>query len=1244
MKEQQTQQPQMSQQQSQMSQPSQQLSQQQMQEQLQAALDRLLLANDPAAGQWLGAFQQSQEAWQVTHSILASAASLLASSSSSQPPQGMSPSANALILFAAQTLRSKVQLQLSALDSSARAALLSALFSLFQSFCCAPNQHQVLLQICASISALLLQSPGTAADLEARLAAAMSAAEGGGGGGGVGGVLGGVVELLGAVGDECTDEQRWSVGVVTLQRKHVFCLELLSHSKFVALLLQRASSLSLSALSQSQTTPASAASGPVAAVDPSAALSLLHKTLRCLFAWVRIGFLTDLLAADTWQSHVLPLVELAVDSLQEPCLCEVAAEVVGEMASRHEPLLPAITPRLLSCFSQAAAAHPDAFPPLASAASNPSSSAAGVSGSGGSSSSGVDEEERERLVAAFASAIADVGLASPAHVVLSPQLRDPFAAAALRCASVHSSDHRIAISLLPLWSGLSEFLSARVNSSSSSTTPPLTPQDAAAVQAILLAALPVCLSHAKLSTVVPGGAMGDEGDEEEQAEAEAAAEDYREQLEESLVDVMRAVGAGNYLSTVAPLLLSSALPNPQQLLADMPAVELQLFASQAAGQVADSDRPEDVAWACQVLSAVAYIASGVAESAQSSIPPRLQPWVHRAIAANVLAYLSFLPRVPSIVPALLQSLAHGLVPPTSQGASAAGARQAATRSSNSSRASEQATSACAAALCALCEAHNTSASTAAAAASASLNEGLVAQLVAVGENLHLSRLQPKQEADVITAVASAVSSLPPAHQLLALQRLLHPVLAALQALEQQPSSRSLCEAAACSFTRLALLLEHIRLPSPETQRLDSQLLQCLQQLPPSLQSPELQQQAGAQPGAQPGADRTRGGEGSGAIQAFLLAACWPHLQFLLSLPSSSSSSASAPSLDRDALTTAVAAAARCLSPLATLSGPAFLPYTNPALSSLQTAFSTAGPPPSPLSLSACPSILRAAESLLSLQAHATADHLQVSADQLQLSASLATSALVSFVSAPACTALKSPKGAEQHPDITEALLHFASSLLSLVPPSHLASDSSSPVLPPLAHLLEVAARGCTAAHRGVSSSSFSFISALMTAATQQASSPSLQSQPQSQSQQVAPLVQLCTAHGPLLSHALVAALLGPNAVSRVQKCVTLLQQLFHVCCCAAQGATPGATAAQAAAQAALAPMHQWLVAALSSLPPGFLKAGEAEAILPAWLTQLASAPPALTPSANEGERGNTRMLRRLLRSFADSHRHTAVGA
>ncbi|CAI7841715.1 unnamed protein product [Closterium sp. NIES-54] len=220
------QQQQMSQQQSQMSQPS----QQQMQEQLQAALDRLLLANDPAAGQWLGAFQQSQEAWQVTHSILASAASLLASSSS-QTPQGMSPSANALILFAAQTLRSKIQLQLSALDSSARAALLSALFSLFQSFCCVPNQHQVLLQICASISALLLQSPGTAADLEARLAAATSAAEGGGGGGGEGGagnvwgMMGGVVELLGAVGDECTDEQRWSVGVVTLQRKHVFSME-----------------------------------------------------------------------------------------------------------------------------------------------------------------------------------------------------------------------------------------------------------------------------------------------------------------------------------------------------------------------------------------------------------------------------------------------------------------------------------------------------------------------------------------------------------------------------------------------------------------------------------------------------------------------------------------------------------------------------------------------------------------------------------------------------------------------------------------------------------------------------------------------------------------------------------------------------------------------------------------------------------------------------------------------------------
>ncbi|CAI7768227.1 unnamed protein product [Closterium sp. NIES-54] len=80
----------------------------------------------------------------------------------------------------------------------------------------------------------------------------------------------------------------------------------------------------------------------------------------------------------------------------------------------------------------------------------------------------------------------------------------------------------------------------------------------------------------------------------------------------------------------------------------------------------------------------------------------------------------------------------------------------------------------------------------------------------------------------------------------------------------------------------------------------------------------------------------------------------------------------------------------------------------------------------------------------------------------------------------------------------------------------------------------------------------------------------------------------------------------------------------------------------------LASCHPTLVFAilsqLSSLPPGFLRAGEAEAVLPAWLTQLASSPPPLTGSSSEAEWGNTRMLRRLLRSFADSHRHTAVGA
>ncbi|CAI7843402.1 unnamed protein product, partial [Closterium sp. NIES-53] len=77
-----------------------------------------------------------------------------------------------------------------------------------------------------------------------------------------------------------------------------------------------------------------------------------------------------------------------------------------------QPLLPAITPRLLSSFSQAATTHPDAFPPLASPPSNATAAslpASTLSSAAGKSS--MDEEERERLVAAFASAIADLGLA-----------------------------------------------------------------------------------------------------------------------------------------------------------------------------------------------------------------------------------------------------------------------------------------------------------------------------------------------------------------------------------------------------------------------------------------------------------------------------------------------------------------------------------------------------------------------------------------------------------------------------------------------------------------------------------------------------------------------------------------------------------------------------------------------------------------------------------------------------------------
>ncbi|XP_052490130.1 uncharacterized protein LOC105790397 isoform X3 [Gossypium raimondii] len=237
-----------------------------------------------------------------------------------------------------------------------------------------------------------------------------------------------------------------------------------------------------------------------------------------------------------------------------------------------------------------------------------------------------------------------------------------------------------------------------------------------------------------------------------------------------------------------------------------------------------------------------------------------------------------------------------------------------------------------------------------------------------------------------------------------------------------------------------------------------------------------------------------------------------------------------------------------------------------------------------------------------------------------------------FTRASSVRALNSSYVCDQEPDLVEAYTNFASTFVR---------SSRKEVLAASGALLEIsfqkAAICCTAMHRGAALAAMSYLSCFLEVGL----ASLLESMTFSPEGSFgATSIQVISHSGEGLVSNIVYALLGVSAMSRVHKCATILQQLAAFCCLSERTTWKTVLSWEF--------LHSWLQAAVQALPADYLKQGEAETLVPVWLKALAGAASDYLESKSSNGRTSDygymqgkggRMLKRVIREFADSHRN-----
>ncbi|XP_059669896.1 transportin MOS14 isoform X3 [Cornus florida] len=237
----------------------------------------------------------------------------------------------------------------------------------------------------------------------------------------------------------------------------------------------------------------------------------------------------------------------------------------------------------------------------------------------------------------------------------------------------------------------------------------------------------------------------------------------------------------------------------------------------------------------------------------------------------------------------------------------------------------------------------------------------------------------------------------------------------------------------------------------------------------------------------------------------------------------------------------------------------------------------------------------------------------------------------SFTYAASIMAINSSYICDQEPDLVEAYSNFASAFVRDTPKEVLAASGS---------LLEVsfqkAAICCTAMHRGAALAAMSYMSCFLEVGL----TSLLQSMTCiSEGSFNAVVIQVISHGGEGLVSNLVYALLGVSAMSRVHKSATILQQLAAICSLTERTTWKAILCWES--------LHGWVHYAVQTLPVDYLKQGEVESLVPVWLKSLAEAATDYLESRSCGGKCNHghmqgkggRILKRLVREFADSHRN-----
>ncbi|KAI4375430.1 hypothetical protein MLD38_013296 [Melastoma candidum] len=235
-----------------------------------------------------------------------------------------------------------------------------------------------------------------------------------------------------------------------------------------------------------------------------------------------------------------------------------------------------------------------------------------------------------------------------------------------------------------------------------------------------------------------------------------------------------------------------------------------------------------------------------------------------------------------------------------------------------------------------------------------------------------------------------------------------------------------------------------------------------------------------------------------------------------------------------------------------------------------------------------------------------------------------------FTRAESVMSLNSSYVCDQEPDLVEAYMNFATTFIRGTRKEVLAMSGSS-----LEVSFQKAAICSTAMHRGAALAAMSYLSNFLEVGL----TSFLETTNTIEGSFSAIVIQVSSNCGEALVSNLIYALLGVSAMSRVHKCAMILQQLAAVCSLSERTSWKAFLSWDS--------LLAWLQFAVQGLPHEYLKLGEAETLVPLWSKALAGAASEYLERRSNGD-GQTnfgqlqgkggRVLKRLVREFADSHR------